>query len=70
MQNPAGESSETRRGSLLDWLDPVFERQILSMLVIRYHGMTRGCEETWEAITRSAKAADMALDEDKARYDI
>lgn len=56
--------------SLLNWLDPVFERQILSMCLLKHHGKTLVAEDVWEAITRNAAQAGIHLDASKVLYDI
>jgi hypothetical protein len=48
------------RNSLLDWLDPVFEDQILSMYEM--HRFIRCDLEVAEAITRSAARSGIFLD--------
>jgi hypothetical protein len=52
---------------LLNWLDPLFEKQILSMCLLKYNGKTRVAEDVWETITESAARAGIKLDADKER---
>lgn len=70
-ENPVVAAFAARRvvhdRNLLNWLDPVFERQILSMCLLKYNAKTRFCEDVWERITEAARRAGIQLDDDKER---
>lgn len=51
--------------NVLDLIDPVFEKQIFSMIFFKHSRRTRCCEEVWESMTEAANRAGLKLSLDK-----